>query len=224
MKKWTSLLIAAMAFTTFSASAGVVIGGTRVIYDEAKKEVSLALSNPDKTAYLVQSWIESPSESDKDLSFVITPPLFRLSAGSENVLRIVRAGKLLPEGQESMYWMNIKAIPSQVRNDNKNTLQLAINTRIKLIYRPKQLGGVPEDLTTKLSWKRSVNKLIVSNPTPYFMNFQSVKLGGKDVADATFVAPMSSATFSLPQTVGNEVSWSLITDFGGIGPLHKATL
>lgn len=45
----TLLLIAA------SAHAGVVINGTRLVYQGDKKESSLGLSNPDTTDYLVQS-------------------------------------------------------------------------------------------------------------------------------------------------------------------------
>lgn len=42
------------------AQAGVVIGGTRVIFDGNKKEASISINNPDNTPYLIQSWIETP--------------------------------------------------------------------------------------------------------------------------------------------------------------------
>jgi len=35
-----------------------------------------------------------------------------------------------------------------------NTLQIAINTRIKLLYRPSSIQGKPEDVADKLEWHR----------------------------------------------------------------------
>ncbi|MEX0398736.1 molecular chaperone, partial [Providencia rettgeri] len=39
-----------------TANAGVKIGGTRVIYNEGNKDVSISVENPDKIPYLIQSW------------------------------------------------------------------------------------------------------------------------------------------------------------------------
>lgn len=81
--------------------------------------------------------------------FIITPPLYRLDKDQQNVERIVLAGAL-PQDKESLYWLNIKAIPAASRKDN--TLQIAVKTRIKLIYRPAALKGViPEELADKLT-------------------------------------------------------------------------
>jgi len=78
--------------------------------------------------------------------FLITPPLFRLDAKEDNVLRVVRTGGNLPGDRESLYWLNIKAIPSSKHVEGMNTLQIAINTRIKLLYRPSSIQGKPEDV------------------------------------------------------------------------------
>ncbi|EPZ8123436.1 fimbria/pilus periplasmic chaperone [Yersinia enterocolitica] len=39
--------------------AGVIIGGTRLVYDGGSKDSSLSVNNPGKTPYLIQSWVES---------------------------------------------------------------------------------------------------------------------------------------------------------------------
>ncbi|VTR59820.1 fimbrial assembly chaperone SthB [Serratia fonticola] len=44
-------------------------------------------------------------------------------------------------------------------------------------------------MTDKLTWQRSGNSLQVTNPTPFYMNFQEVKVAGQEVKDATYVAP-----------------------------------
>ncbi len=51
--------------------------------------------------------------------FLITPPLFRLDAKQENVLRIIRTGGNLPADRESLFWLNIKSIPSSARNERR---------------------------------------------------------------------------------------------------------
>lgn len=206
-----------------SANAGVVIGGTRVIYDGGKREASLSVSNPDSVAYLIQSWIDSPNGGADKAPFVITPPLYRLDQGQQNVMRIVRAGNL-PDNKESMYWLNVKSIPSSERREN--TLQIAVKTRIKLIYRPQSLKDhVPEDVADKLSWEKVGSSLKVINPTSYYMNFNEISVGGKIVPDVTYVAPGQTATFALPASItGGKITYKLISDFGGTGKPHAGSL
>lgn len=222
--RYKNFLIMLLAVTGINAAnAGVIIGGTRVIYDGGKKESSLSVNNPDNIPYLIQSWLESQNGGAEKAPFVITPPLYRLDQGQQNVMRIVRAGSL-PDNKESMYWLNIKSIPSAPKKEN--TLQVAVKTRIKLIYRPEQLKGtVPEDVANKLTWRKVGNQIQVSNPTQYYMNFNEISVGGKSLAEVTYVAPESNASFALPaNSSGGSVAFKLITDFGGIGPTHQATL
>ncbi|WP_337264088.1 MULTISPECIES: fimbrial biogenesis chaperone [unclassified Serratia (in: enterobacteria)] len=223
--KFPFALVSALLLTTQVAQAGVIVGGTRLIYEGDKKESSLSVSNPDKKAYLVQSWVEPNGSGVEKAPFVVTPPLFRLDGGQENLLRIVRAGGNLPEDKESLFWMNIKAIPSIAKEGDQNTLQIAIKTRIKLIYRPQGVKGIPEEMADRLTWRRNGNSLQVTNPTPFYMNFQKVTVAGKSVKDVTFVAPGSTANFALPEGVSaGRVSWNIINDYGGAGKEHTGTL
>ncbi|ENC9862334.1 fimbria/pilus periplasmic chaperone [Klebsiella variicola] len=201
-------------------NGGVTVGGTRLIYDGGKKEASLSVTNSDDNPYLIQSWVEAQTEGGEKAPFIITPPLFRLEGHQQNVLRIVRSGGSLPENRESLYWMNIKSIPATTKKEGVNTLQIAVKTRIKLIYRPKGLVESPESVTEKLTWHQSGGKLTVTNPTPFIMNFQQVKVGGHEIPDVTYVMPMSQASFTVPNDVTGKVSWRLITDYGGIGDEH----
>ncbi|EDR8058035.1 molecular chaperone [Salmonella enterica subsp. salamae] len=194
MNKYSLLTAATLIFFTASTQAGVIIGGTRIIYNGDKKETSISVKNPDKSSYLIQSWSDAGEKSSDKSPFMVTPPLFRLGAGQENNLRIIRTGGNLPEDRESLYWMNIKSIPSTTeKQDNVNTLQIAVKTRIKLIYRPQSLAGQPEN-------------------------------GASTVKDATYVAPMSSASFTVPTGASGDVTWTLINDFGSAGAEHRSTL
>ncbi|HFK4134315.1 TPA: molecular chaperone [Klebsiella oxytoca] len=224
MKKSLVLIATTLLMMTVSAQAGVIIGGTRVIYNGDKKETSISVKNPDKSSYLIQSWSDSGEKNNDKSPFMVTPPLFRLGPGQENTLRIIRTGGNLPEDRESLYWMNIKSIPSTEKQDNVNSLQIAIKTRIKLIYRPLALIKMPEDIAEKLTWQRNGNTLIVSNPTAYYMNFSTIKMGNTSVKNAAWVAPKSSVSFAIPAGASGDVVWTLITDYGSVGKEHRARL
>ena len=218
-------LIACVAFSAgiTAANAGVIIGGTRVIYDGNKKESSISVNNPDTTPYLIQSWVETPNGGAEKAPFIITPPLYRLDKDQQNVERIVLAGAL-PQDKESLYWLNIKAIPAASRKDN--TLQIAVKTRIKLIYRPTALKGViPEEQADKLTWQRSGNQLQVTNPTNVVMNFNEISVSGKKLDDVSYVLPGAVARFDLPKGVSSgAVTFKIINDYGGTGNVHNATI
>lgn len=130
---------------------------------------------------------------------------------------MVRTGGNLPEDRESLYWLNIKAIPSSKQVEGVNTLQIAINTRIKLLYRPSAVKGRPEDVADKLEWRREGNELVVNNPTPFYMNFQAVTLNGQKVTKATWAVPKTETHFAIPGNVrGSNVTYSIINDYGSI--------
>ncbi|KAE8273620.1 MULTISPECIES: molecular chaperone [Enterobacter] len=210
-------LLSTLLLAASTAHAGVIINGTRLVYQGEKKESSLGLSNPDATDYLVQSWVDSGGKNLAKAPFLITPPLFRLDAKEDNVLRVVRTGGNLPEDRETLYWLNIKAIPSSKHVEGVNTLQIAINTRIKLLYRPSAVKGRPEEVADKLEWRREGNELVVNNPTPFFMNFQTVTLNGHKVTKATWAVPKTETHFALPGNIGGStVTYSIITDYGSI--------
>lgn len=112
-------------------------------------------------------------------------------------MRIILAGQL-SQDRESMYWLNNKSIPSVTPRDN--TLQVVVKTRIKLIYRPAALKqSSPEEQADKLRWQRTGDRLQVTNPTPYYMNFNEIKVGTVKIDDVTFVAPVQPVHTLFPQ-------------------------
>lgn len=218
MHWFTSVCITACLLGITSTSwAGVVVGGTRVVYDGSKKEASISVMNPEKiTPYLIQSWVEDASiSSTKKAPFIMTPPLFRLDAGQENVLRIIRTGGQFPENKESVFWLNIKSIPASEKTDD-NQLQISVKTRIKLFYRPAGLPSSAGEAYKALKFSRTGNQLTVNNPTPYHVSFHRVSVGEKEIKDAGMVSPQSSLTWTLPAGASGAVSWQSINDFGGV--------
>ena len=218
----TGLAVALLPLALMTANAGVIIGGTRVIFEGAKKEATINITNPDNTPYLIQSWIDMQDGVAGKASFIITPPLYRLDGGQKNLERIVMTGSL-PQEQESLFWLNIKAIPSASKQ--MNALQIAVKTRIKLIYRPEGLrASTPEEQANKLTWQQSGNAIQVNNPTPYVINFNEITLGGRKLDDVTYVLPGASARFSLPEGVsGHSLTFKVINDYGSPGTAHQAS-
>lgn len=62
-------LLGTLFLVAATAHAGVIINGTRLVYQGDKKESSLGLSNPDSTDYLVQSWVDSGSKNPGNTPF-----------------------------------------------------------------------------------------------------------------------------------------------------------
>ncbi|ECT3163897.1 fimbrial assembly chaperone, partial [Salmonella enterica subsp. enterica serovar Kentucky] len=162
--------------TSHVAHASIVVGGTRLVFDGNNDESSINVENKDSKANLVQSWLSvaDPQVTNKQ-AFIITPPLFRLDAGQKNSIRVIRSGAPLPADRESMYWLNIKGIPSIDDNASANRVEISINTQIKLIYRPPALTkSTPDSQSQQLKWQTAGDVITVNNPTPYYMNFASV--------------------------------------------------
>ena len=55
----------------------------------------------------------------------------------------------LPADRESMFYFNVREIPP--KSNKSNTLQIALQTRIKLFWRPKALEN-----TTQNPWQHKV--------------------------------------------------------------------
>lgn len=200
-----------------SAQASVVVGGTRIIYDAGKQETSIPVKNTDKKApFLVQSWVESyPQANEEKPPFIITPPLFRLDGGKENILRIVRTGGNLPDDRESVFWANIKAIPGSESTDT-NRLLISVKTKIKLFYRPAALKEGAALAYKQLTFSKQGDHLAINNPTPYFLSFNSLTVGGFALKHPGMIAPKSSMTLPLDNPKSSSVTWQMINDFGGI--------
>lgn len=179
----TVLLLFLFACHSTIANAAVALGATRVIYPANQKQVLLPVTNNDPASvYLIQSWIENAGDQ-KDTQFVITPPLFSMQGKKENTLRIINAtNHQLPGDRESLFWVNVKAIPAMEKDQkNENTLQLAIISRIKMFYRPTHLAMAPEEAPAMLRFRRSGSILTLINPTPYFITVTNILQSGINI-------------------------------------------
>jgi len=210
------LFAGASVALAFHAQAGVIVGGSRVVYEASKKEVSLSVKNPEEnTTYLVQAWVDNelPGNTAK-APFIITPPLYRLDAGQENLQRIVFTGGNLPTDRESVFWLNIKSLPAIEKSD-ANRLLISVNTRIKLFYRPTKLSSQAGDAYKQLRFSQLGNTLHITNPTPYYVSLRELTVGEKNVDDAGMVPPKGEVSRTLPAGMAGKITWKAINDYGG---------
>src|SRR5690606_18992615 len=207
------LLGGCLIISCCSVQASVVLGGTRIIYPSNKSEVQIALKNKDPhTRYLVQSWVSYPN--DAKAPFIITPPVYKLQENRQTLLHIIFTGdkKNLPADRESLFLANVKSV-SALSPDlkDKNTLQFSMKTRLKLFWRPAELKETDAlQAYDTITFRRQGNKLIANNPTPFYVSFGELAVGGKSVpvtdtrttpgAISMMVAPFSEQYFSVPQS------------------------
>ncbi|MEB6379019.1 molecular chaperone [Leclercia adecarboxylata] len=214
MKQLLAAVMASFSLFCATAQAGIVMGGTRVIYQEGKREATITVTNMEtRVPYLVQSWVENQAADDKrPVPFVVTPPLFRLDPEQENVLRISFTGAALPADRESVYWLCVKNI-SPTPKEASNKLQINVKSKFKLFWRPTGLGDA-KDAWQKLTFTREGNRLVAHNPTPFYVSFYSLAIGGTAIPEPGMVAPLSSQTWTVNGS--GQVSWRAINDAGGI--------
>lgn len=87
-----SLVCACAAFSTLNARADIVISGTRIIYPQSSKDVTVKMENRGNNPLLVQSWLDDGRDTvnpqELKLPFVVTPPVSRIdpSKGKPYVL------------------------------------------------------------------------------------------------------------------------------------------
>jgi fimbrial chaperone protein len=209
---------------TSQAAGGVALGATRVIYPAGAQQTSLAITNSDsRDRYLINAWIDNDA-GKKDKRFVVTPPLFVSEPKSENTLRIIYVGEPLPDDRESLFWMNVKAIPAVDKNsvEGKNVLQLAILSRIKLFVRPPKLSMQPEEARAKLSFSRSGGALVIDNPTPYYVTLVNLKMGGVKLPN-TMISPRQNARVSLGTAQGS-ITFQTVNDYGALTPVQSGAV
>lgn len=219
------LLLLSIGVLPARAAGGIALGATRVIYPADAKQSSLALSNSNKQErYLINAWIEN-ANGQKEKTFVITPPLFVSEPDSENTLRIIYAGPALASDKETLFYLNVKAIPSMDKKngENSNVLQLAILSRIKLFVRPKNLEISAAQAIDKLAFTRKGTALSINNPSPYYVTLVNLQLAGKKLENV-MIAPKSTASVALPAAAQGVLSWQSVNDYGAITPARRVNL
>lgn len=239
MHRFTQQALASLAFvtaslSTFSASADIVISGTRVIYPQSSKDVTVKMENRGNKPLLVQSWLDDGRDTtnpqELKLPFIVTPPVSRVDPSKGQTVRITWTQQPLPQDRESLFWFNVLEVPPKAKEeDSQNVLQLAFRTRIKMFFRPTGLQGDPAVAAGNLKWSQQGTTLIANNSSPYYVSMAAatVTVKGKKIAvDSHTIPPLSNEKIPVKNTIdmtGGKIEYTAINDFGGVEK-HQTTI
>lgn len=229
VKKTVSALFISTLLASAPAFADIVISGTRIIYNADKKDVNVRLENKGNRPLLIQNWLDTGDDnadpSQIKVPFTATPPVSRIESKRGQTVKVMFTGATaLPADRESVFWFNVLEVPPKPKDAqaDKNLLQLAFRTRIKLFYRPSSLQGEPAEAPAKMTWKLNNAKVQVNNPTPYYVSFNEVTLesGGHSYkVESEMVAPFGQASFTVTGLsagiTSGKVVYKAINDYGG---------
>jgi len=183
--------------------------------------VSVRLINQSKTdPYLAQSWIED-KEGKKTREFISpVPPLLRIEPEEQAQVRLMAQQNLsrLPADRESLFYYNMREIPPKA--EQKNVMQIAMQSRLKLFWRPKAIElkegqFVPLD---KVVISRASGTLQFKNSSPYYITVGYIGLNGKTLlpgAESVMIEPFGQASQSLAKLPA-EFQVGYISDYGGL--------
>ncbi|MEQ9879350.1 fimbria/pilus periplasmic chaperone [Pectobacterium aroidearum] len=211
------LVLFALLTVHQAQAGGIALGATRVIYSAEANQASLSIINSDENnRFLIQSWVED-KDGNKTKDFLATPPLFVVKPKGENTLRLMHVGTPLPSDRESVYWVNVKAIPAVEKRslEDKNALQLAVLSRIKLFVRPANLPTGADSAPATLRFQQSGSALTITNPSPYFITLVNLQSGSQKLPN-TMVPPKGSTSLTLSGRASGAVSFQTINDYGAM--------
>ncbi|MGX8841766.1 fimbria/pilus periplasmic chaperone, partial [Klebsiella quasipneumoniae] len=111
------------------------------------------------------------------------------------------ATKNLPQDRETVYYFNLREIPP--KSNKPNTLQIALQTRIKLFYRPAAIAMVknappPQE---QLTLRKENDKYVVINPTAYYITLVDAATKKDGLGIKNFEPVMVPPKSSLPLRV-----------------------
>lgn len=214
-----------LTLTTQSAFAAIALDRTRVVYDGSQKSISLNVSNENKQLpYLAQGWIEDAKGNKVTSPLTVLPPVQRIEPGARSQVKVqaLPAVSSLPQDRESLFYFNMREIPP--RTDKPNTLQIALQTRIKMFYRPAGLINTSETLSTPWQEKITLNKqgdrYTANNPTPYYVTLvdgsNAVKGESAKGFEPLMLEPFGNGALSVGVSeLGNSPVLTYINDYGG---------
>lgn len=216
------IVVSALLVNISYAAGGIALGATRLIYNQEKKQASMPVVNSTTNKrFLINSWVEDAS-SKKINTVIVTPPMFVSEAKSESSLRIINANQNLARDRETLYYLNVQAIPSVSKEEleQTNVLQLAILSRIKMMVRPPNLSIRVEDAPGLLITSVRNNKIFIKNPTPYFMTIANLSVDNQK--QITFMLdPFSEKSLD---HFGREIKFQTINDYGAFTEERKITI
>lgn len=221
------LLISSLMLGSYATQAAVAPDRTRLVFKGDDRAISVDLKNAsEKLPYLAQSWIEDEKGERITSPLVVVPPVQRIEANGIGQVKIQGMPGLsaLPQDKESLFFYNVREIPP--KNEKPNTLQIALQTRIKLFYRPTSLANVdPQNpWQHRVTLEKVGGRYQVNNPTGYYVILSSASSHKDGIAAKGFepmvIPPLSHQLMKSAATdLGANPVLTYVNDYGARLPL-----
>lgn len=219
-----AVLLACILMFSPTLQAAINLDRTRVVYDGAEQTTTVTLTNENGTLpFLAQSWLTDSEHRKISAPLMVLPPLQRIEAGGRTLIRLVKTTGIeqLPQDRESLFYLNVREIPP--KPEKANVLQIAVQSEIKVFYRPKAIKPVKNDVwQRRLKIRKSGQQFVVENPTPYYITVSNIQRqsGEKGTSSllkdrAFMIAPKSSLNVDVKDSSVREFSLYYVNDFGG---------
>ncbi|HDL6451853.1 TPA: molecular chaperone [Escherichia coli] len=224
-KKILFLIFMLFTCNVLSSPKGIGLDVTRVIFDSENDSASFTVKNTSTNmVLLLKSTVGNYYSDDAKVPFFITPPLNRIDPNSNVQFRINKldSAMALPKDRESLFAVNVLAIPP--KKDN-SSVQIGINTKIKLIYRPHEINDKSfiDSLPEKLIFNKHKDGIKIKNPTPYFVTIGKMSFNGLLTnRPATMLRPFSE--YVIHEKNVKTLSFSIIDDYGANDNIRNVLL
>jgi len=184
-------LFTALLLMTCSVSvhAGLVIQGSRIIYEEARGEAAISVEFVGATPILLQAWMDAGEDAvspgAQEVPFILMPAVTRLEPGNGQTIRILRTRDGLPQDHESVFYFNTLEVPPSPTESiaaGETYMQFSIRGRFKFFYRPRGLPVASDKAIEMLRFAIAAPdeegrvQVRVSNPSPYHITFSTLAL------------------------------------------------
>lgn len=227
------LLLMLLLHYSSSLFAATWIDRTRLIITERDREATFTIYNESERPALLQLRTDNdtPLEIPEKINtpFLLTPPIFRLEGKTSRTVRVQYTGDNYGAAtdRESLFWLNALEVPPvAANNENKDTMQIAFRTRIKLYWRPASLAKVTLEESIKKLKFTSVNCggkrcLNVNNPTPLHITLFAISINNgatpHQLPNDGLLEPFSTSVIPFPAANGRNsdvTAFSWIDDYG----------
>lgn len=219
----SALLVSGLAFSALNAQAAVAPDRTRLVFKGDDKSISVDLKNSsDKLPYLAQTWVEDGKGNRISTPLTVIPPVQRIEAQAIGQVKVQGMPALgqLAQDKETLFYFNVREIPP--KSDKPNTLQIALQTRIKLFYRPAALAKAVDPRNPwqfNLTLTRKGDGWQVNNPTPYYVVISNASTQVDGAAATGFTPLVIEPQSALPLTVkaaelGHSPVLTYVNDYG----------
>ncbi|XAG07722.1 fimbria/pilus periplasmic chaperone [Vibrio metschnikovii] len=143
----------------------------------------------------------------------------RLEAGAKGVIQLTKTPTInkLPQDRESLFYFNLREIPP--KSEEANALQIALQTKLKLFYRPESVIAKPNAVwQDQLILHKTSQGYRIENPTPYYITViglgDSEKSSRSNPFKVVMIAPKSFEDIKTAEKHPT-VYLTYINDYGG---------